>query len=327
MKTRYFWLILISLLVASSAIAIVQLGLSSAQPSEDQTQLSPVTPSVVTETDLDTQDINLPEANLNESLSPAAFENLTEQDGQLIITGRGQASAIVTIINNQKAILQSQVDRQGRWSAVIPARNNEIMDLSLRMLSEGGQSIPSDEVLFRVPLPPNTASEVALREPPPAWVLQTRSGRPSRIISSPFGALPSDGPFTLGPIDYDDLGAVIFTGTSRMPGRVRIYVDGNVIGDTQVQANGKWTYIRSDTLSVGRHDIVVELTSEGEAVARVAVVLRRLSPEMAQSADELFVHFEKMQWQLRRGLPGGGAQYTAIFAPNSEAALPVPGQN
>ena len=322
MKMRYVWMILAGLLVAIITFASLQ-GVLSFRASSEDTQT--ITSSVVR--DISDSVDNISNPDLSTSVVLASFESVVERRGLLSLQGRGQEGAILVIRNNANVISETQVDTAGRWQLQLPTRDNEIMDLDLSLRFEDRQSLPSDEMMFRVPLPLNLGGTLTTVTTPPALLLQTQAGKPSQIIQSPFGRVPTDGPLSIGPIDYDDLGAVIFTGASSLPGRVRIYASGNAIGDTQVQPDGTWTYIRSDTLSVGAHDITVELNVDGEVVARISIPFKRLSPEMAQSANELFVHFEANQWQLRRGLPGGGAQYTVIMAPDADTTLPVPGQN
>lgn len=147
----------------------------------------------------------------------------------------------------------------------------------------------------------------------PALVLLTSPGGASRILQSPFGGRGAEDILSLGPIEYDDLGAVIFSGLAERQGRVRIYIDGNVIGDTRVAPDGRWFYIRADTLAVGDYELVVELTPPNGESVELQQDFERMSPD--SETGPIFVKQDADRWQIRRQLKGGGAQYTTIFAP------------
>lgn len=256
------------------------------------------------------------EDDLNKAFKPASFETIFETDNMLLISGIAEPDTVISILDADKSLRQFKVNANGAWSTEIAVMPNEVMELTLNMFLESGTKIMSDETVYRVPLPIMAADQIEITAPP-ALLLITSPGGASRIVQSPFGALPSLGPLTLGPIDYDDLGGVIFSGRSNVSGRVRVYVDGNAIGDTRVASDGRWYYIRADTLAVGEYEISAELTPVEGTPVIITVPFERLSPTYAKSRDESLVKFEQTRWQLRRGLRGGGGQYTVILSPKS----------
>jgi len=325
---RFIWMFLIGLAVAIGFLGLTQfVDFRPAQPGADPDLGSAPLQA-------DAQDLSVA-SDLNSSIMPANFRTVVETGNSLGLNGTGEVGAIVSILNNNERLRQVRVNDNGIWSTSIDIVPDQIMEISLILFLETGGKIGSDETVFRVPLPltginidapraGSGAGEIPNISPPPALILVTAPGGPSRIVQSPFGSMPTDGPLSVGPIDYDDLGGVIFSGLSQRPGRVRIYANNSVIGDTGVGPTGRWFYIAGDTVSVGAYDISAELMTNDAVEARIVIPFERLSPALAQSDDDTFVKFEPMRWQLRRRLSGGGAQYTAIFAPSAAEALPVP---
>lgn len=275
----------------------------------------------VSKSGLSVQNVSL-QSDFNDNLQSMTFESVSEAEGILHLEGRAQPEENLWILNDNIVVSSLKSDALGYWKASIKVQKNEIMVFSLRMVLEDDLVINSSDILFHVPLPLKSYRH----SPPPSLLLLTRAGKNSHLWRSPFDETLADGILRFSTLEYDDLGGAIFSGTSQMPGRVRIYADGKAIGDTQVKGNGTWTYMRTDSFSIGRHEIGVELNVDGEVRARLQTAFERLSPQSALSADEVFVRFEPLNWQLRRGLAGGGVQYSVIFAPNVEAALPVPEQ-
>ncbi len=310
MNRRLIWLLITGFLLAVISFFFLQRIQSSPERVPDTTAST-----------------NISGSNLNEAYRPANFQTISQVGKEIRIAGTAEPGATVFVLNLSDILRQVQVTDDGKWAANIQVIENEIMEISLQLKLDSERIIQSDEILFRVPFPVplgDNAPENITRTLVPALVLLTSPGGASRILQSPFSPSGPLEPLRLGPIDYDDLGAVIFSGRASLQGRVRIYVNGNAIGDTRVAPDGRWFYIRADTLAVGTYDISVELTPPTGESIRISKAFERLSPDVSQSADETFVKFEPLRWQLRRGLKRGGAQYTTIFAPDEVSQLPVP---
>jgi len=204
----------------------------------------------------------------------------------------------------------------------VEADPDAIMVIEIVMFVEGGLNVRGDETVFRIPVPTQNNDEDTTANRA-ALIMVTAPGGPTRIVQTPFGGSPTDGPLTMGPIDYDDSGGVIFSGTTEEEGRIRIYAGPQRIGETRVGAGGRWNFIIG-SLPMGEYEIAAELIKSDGIKARVSVPFERLAPSRNSEASIVpDVRFEPFRWQVRRSLLGGGAQYTAIFAPQEAAALIV----
>lgn len=261
------------------------------------------------------------------AIRPPSFTSVSEIEGALRMSGVSEPSATIVLSQGGKRLGETKVDEDGIWSTALPITPRETQAVSLVMLMEDGTRVRSDETLFRIPqfeedidsTPAAVASAIVIPSPSfdvPTLILLTTPGGPSRIFKSPFGGLPISGPLSLGPIDYDDSGGAVFRGSSDRSGRIRLYANGIVIGDAPVQPDGQWFYIIAETLPRGSYDVVVALMEGTDEVTRITVPFEKMAfVKNDKPGGGLYVAFSDDRWQVRRDLLGGGAQYTALFAP------------
>jgi len=287
-------------------------------------------------------------------IAPTLFTDVAEfSDGvkkTLRLSGTAEPNSIVVILDNGERIRQIKSDDDGNWAVSLDAIDERPMVLEAILFNETGVTIRGDETVYRVvlPMPPSEDSEdtdaqeevvetevtevieadtllleESLPEPRPTLIMVSAPGAPSRIVKSPFGGSPTNGPLTMGPIDYDDAGGVIFSGTTTSEGRIRLYTNNSMIGETRVSASGRWNFIAGRILPRGEHDIRAELVSVAGVITEITVPFELLPPTQAKSTPVPLVEFEPFRWQVRRELLGGGFQTTVVFAPlEAEPIIP-----
>ncbi len=254
-----------------------------------------------------------------QTVTPIIVRSVSENSGELIISGTGLAEANVTVHNKGAEIGKLQVGETGNWSARFSVKSDEAFQIEFIQYSGKGAPIRSDETVFRIPPPP--LDQASIDQAPRALIMLTASAGPSRVFQSPFRGLPTSDGISMGAIDYDESGGVIFSGTSNIEGRVRIYANGTAIGETRVTPNGRWYFIAADTLPSGTYDIRAELITEAGKNSEVLVQFKRLTRRDGDASQLTEVFYEPYAWQMRRALYGGGNQYTAIFAPAEADAI------
>lgn len=269
--------------------------------------------------------------NPNQSVKPPVFRTILEQDNILFIRGTSAANSVVSILGNGVRRRQIRANEDGIWEAEIDVTADNILGLSLISFLTEDISINGDELLIRavlsrpeLPIDGNIVSEIdgdiVIGARPPALILLTAPGGPSRVIQSPFGSLPNREALTLGAIEYDDLGGVIFSGFASRAGRVRIFGDDILIGESRVSNDGRWFLIAADTLPLKDYNLRVQLQDANGTDTNLVVNIRRLQP--GQNAEQTpYIVFNENVWHVRRNLTGGGVQYTAILS--SDSLLPL----
>ena len=264
--------------------------------------------------------------NLNQSVHPAIFRSIIERDNLLILRGTAQPNVVVSILGNNERRGQVRANEDGIWDAEIDISEDQILSLSLTSFLDENVRVNGDELLLRIAHPASENEDVAdasadnnssaLIGTSQPLILLTAPGGPSRVIQTPFRQLPSRNALTLEAVEYDDLGGVIFSGFSSRAGRVRIYGDGELIGESGVGSNGRWYFIAAETLPESNYNLRVQLQEDNGLETNIEVNLRRLSPRQNIDSNP-FVAFNDTVWHVRRALHGGGVQYTAILSPDS----------
>lgn len=121
---------------------------------------------------------------------------------------------------------------------------------------------------------------------------------------------------------------------------VRIYVDGDNLGDIKADENGRWLYENNKTLKPGKYSIRVDQINEknGNVSARAEVpfVVEDLSPAdlvsdaSAPKISNVIIRRNDNLWTIAKRLYGDGARYTAIYQKNRDQirdpSLIFPGQ-
>jgi hypothetical protein len=276
-------------------------------------------------------------------VQPTVFTDIAEfRNGEktvLRISGSAEPNSVIIILNRNERQRQIRSDGNGVWRVSLEADDTQPMVIESVLFNEGGVTVRGDETIYRIVLPgqalpdPSTVeadetddegerSELdqnLIEETPisrPTLIMVSAPGGPTRIVKSPFGGSPTNGPLTMGPIDYDDAGGVIFSGTTSEEGRVRLYANNAAIGETRVGAGGRWNFIAGRMLPRGEYDVRAELIRPDAERVQVTVPFELLPPVSAQAPAGLpLVRFEPFRWQIRRELLGGGQQSTVIFAP------------
>ncbi len=269
----------------------------------------------------DTSEQNIGDNENLLTVKPVLIKSVSESENILSINGSGHPKIPVTFTNFGTAIAQVRSDEDGLWSVDLPVEPNEPMSIRLMEYISADTPVMADETIYRIPAP--MVDEASRDQSPPALIIATVPGKPSSVFQSPFRGLPTSGGITMGSIDYDESGGVIFSGTSAQPGRIRVFANNTAIGEGAVGPLGRWNIMSPDTLPAGQLEIGAAHITENGIQSQVQVPFERLTLGRGDRSQALEVFYMPFSWQVRRRLVGGGHQYTAIFAPReAEAIIP-----
>lgn len=270
-----------------------------------------------------------PAGDIKIGVQPASFQQITEiRDGalnRLNISGDAEPGAVIILTNRGERLRQVRVDELGQWGVTLNMEPGPMVLEAQLYTDENRAGIRSQETIFRLPAPESEDLDAAKSETS-ALIMVTAPGSPSRIIQSPFDGMPTTGPLGLSVVDYDYSGGIIITGTSSVPGRIRIFAQDAVIGETGIGVSGRWNFIAGRILRRGEVEIRAELiAAQGIPNAptgptSISVPFNFLPPLREDETDgsgALSVSFDPLQWQIRRTLIGGGGQSTVIFSPDA----------
>lgn len=276
-----------------------------------------------------------PEIQTVIGVEPASFQDIRElregTSNRLRLSGRGEAGGVVVITNRGERRRQVRINDTGQWEVSIDIESGPMVLEAQLYVTEDTPGIRSEETVFRLPVTETETetADLALQTEAfetSALILVTAPGGPSRVIQSPFGGSPTSGPLSLSVLDYDSTGGIIITGMSSVPGRVRFYAKGTVIGETGIGVGGRWNFIAGRMLPPTNITLTAELipapggtSDEPLERSRVSIPFNFIPPLKEENTDgsgAISVTVEPQYWQVRRTLIGGGGQSTVIYGPN-----------
>lgn len=255
------------------------------------------------------------ERDVGETAEPAlpSFDIVrVDRTGYAVIAGRAKPGSEVTIYANDEELATTRAEPDGSW---VVATDTPLdagpVELSLSMTTPDGSTIRSeDTILIYVPE----------REGDLPLVLRTTPGGATEVLQEPREAGEGLGPLSLDVIDYDDTGAVIFSGRAE-PGRVvQLFINRQLLGQTAANADGRWTIAPEAQIAPGVYQLlVIQLDEDGRPAYAIELPFERASADQIQLRDgKVIVQPGNSLWRIARRAYGRGAQYTIIYEANED---------
>lgn len=243
------------------------------------------------------------------AVTPASVQTVNESANKFIVSGTGVEGAGISLLEKNNVIANSKIDGEGNW--VLSFENAPLEDnvkLDVLMATPDGRQVRSDQSLFIIRDNEN-----------PSLVLLTAPGENSRVLLSPFKTFPSELGYELEAIDYDNSGGVIFSGKAANPAKVKIYANENLVGESRVDRNGRWTLIFGSIMSLGEYNISAEFVpDDGSEPIKLTLPFSRIEPMfVAEGSPKIYVLNQPGRIQIGRALYGGGYQYTTVYSPDA----------
>ncbi len=237
-------------------------------------------------------------------------------DGGIVMAGQAEPGSKVTVKRGDAVIAETEADQRGAWVAV-PATRLEpgSGELTLSARNGAGQVRTAETtVVILVP----AATDRPQSSAPPLALLSTPAA-PSRLLQEPPGGARS-GKLGLGTVDYDDNGAIRFSGTAPPGATVRVYIDNAAVGDSVADVQGQWALSPDTRLASGLHRLRLDqLNARGRVANRVELPFEREVLAAAQvGPGQVVVQPGQNLWRLARRAYGMGLRYTVIYAANRD---------
>ncbi len=264
---------------------------------------------------------NTSAAAASDAVKPSFDIVRVSPDGGLVVAGQAEPKSTITVKRGDAVVAEVTADARGAWVAVPPGRLEPGSgELTLASRNGAGEVRNAETTaVIVVPSPPGTASSRAPQPSaaPPLAVLTTPAA-PSRLLQAP-GSTPA-GKLGLATVDYDDAGAIHFSGTAPPATTVRVYVDNSAVGDASADVHGEWRLSPDRAVSPGLHRLRVdEIDSSGRVAGRLEVPFARESLALSQVAPgKVVVQPGQNLWRLARRVYGTGLRYTVIYAANRD---------
>ena len=276
-------------------------------------------------------------------------------EGGTVIAGRAAAGSEVVVFDGDRVVARAMADRYGTFVA-LPAAPLPVGGRELTLVARGalgGAEVRGEESVVVVVPGAGQASGA-----PVVALLDSRGG--ARLLQEPDGArqdgAKQDGTkqggarqdgakraaLSLDVVDYDDKGAVRFSGRAAAGVAVRVYVDNGVVGDARADGAGRWGLVPGEPIAEGVHTLRADAVDGGGRVtARVELPFQRAAVSLVQARGQpgtrsgagrgqVVVQPGQNLWQLARAAYGSGVRYTVIYQANQgqirDPRLIYPGQ-
>jgi nucleoid-associated protein YgaU len=291
-----------------------------------------------------------------EEAAPAApsFDIVrVEPTGEAVIAGRAPRGSRVQVLSNDEVVAETSADEAGNWVALPerPLRPGD-HDLTLRAVDEAGGAAQSDQhVAVAVPDAPGEEVVAVLAAPgQPSEILAAPGGQEPRATGEPpqkleamatAGEVAERRPPVLSVDAVEAEGRTMFIAGAGDPGAlVRVYVDGELLGEAEAGTGGRWLVEATRPLEEGevtvRADQLKTGTAQVEARAEVPFVRRldmaalvpaaRAGSGAGDSAEgeelpqpgAVIIRRGDNLWTISRRTYGRGVRYTTIYQANHE---------
>lgn len=235
-----------------------------------------------------------------------------DRSGYAVIAGRAIPGADVTIYANEEELASTVAERDGSWViATDTPLDAGPVELSLSMTTDDGLTIRSEQtILIYVPE----------REGDAPLVLRTTPGGATEVLQDPRDMPEGLGPLTLDVIDYDDSGAVIFSGRAEPNRMVQLFINRQMLGQAPSTDEGRWTIAPEAQIAPGVYQLlVIQLDENGRPAYAIELPFERASADQIELRDgKVIVQPGNSLWRIARRAYGRGAQYTIIYEANQD---------
>jgi len=286
-------------------------------------------------------------------LSQPSFDVVrVDPEGNTVIAGKALPNATVRIMDGDRQIGEVKADDKGDWVflpeeklpsgssiltletpaegesearksgnavvVVIPKKGKDIAGRAnteaqkpLAMVVPREQAPSKPTKILQAPAPAaEAADEVAKADPEPAATAQ----------SFPETAASGSAGVSLDVIDYDEKGAVVFSGRTEPETDVQIYVDNKLAARARSGADGSWSVKPEENIEAGTHQVRVDKVSpDGQVLARIELPFVRAVPFTGLPEDSVvIIQPGNNLWRIASRVYGSGVRYTEIYQANSD---------
>ena len=247
-------------------------------------------------------------------------------DGSAVIAGRAEPGARVIVHDGERTIGEATADQNGEFVMSPSTRLGPGgRELTLTAREADGHEVRGPEsVVVIVPVPERSATSTASQSPeastsePALAMLVPQGDAPTRLLQMPIANRKQG--LGLNTVDYDDKGAIRFSGSAKPSASVRVYVDNKPVGEASVDAFGQWTLTPLGPMQPGVHQLRVDqLRGNGRVQQRVELPFQRVAASFkGVPPGKMVVQPGQNLWRIARQTYGSGVRYTVIFLANRE---------
>ncbi|MBL4667389.1 MAG: LysM peptidoglycan-binding domain-containing protein, partial [Sneathiella sp.] len=262
----------------------------------------------------------------------------------LLVAGRAEPTAKVTILASGKVIGTAFASQRGEWVFVTsePLAPGA-QEINVTAINPDNREVETPRmVIMQIP---DCSKEIKDRAPalavlaPKAAEDETEvAKRVTRLLQmpEPVGNVAAAKDLSVGSIDYNNQGNVALSGRGTPGNDVQVYLKNKHIGTSTVDKKGNWELTPEKEIAPGNYNLRADqLDQKGEVISRVEIPFHRAPAEdviLAKGGLEIraIVQPGNSLWRIARRMYGDGTEYTLIYQANEsqikDPDLIYPGQ-
>lgn len=283
-------------------------------------------------------------AEIAPMLAPSFDVVRVDKNCGLLVAGRAEPTAQVTIYANGNPLGSAYASRRGEWVFLATDPLPEgAQEINAKALNPNKRIVETARmVIMQVPdctkKEEERAPALAVLAPKETDNKTEIENRVSKLlqIPEPKGNVEGAKDLTVGSIDYDNKGNVALAGKGKPGTDVQVYLKNKHIGEAEVDEKGDWKLIPKKEIAPGTYDLRADqVDDEGKVVSRIEIPFQREAAEdviLAKGGLEIraVVQPGNSLWRIARRMYGEGTQYTLIYQANEnqikDPDLIYPGQ-
>lgn len=291
-----------------------------------------------------------PEPVLPEPVLPSFDVVRIDPNGDAVIAGRAEPGSTVTILDGGADLGIVPSDGRGEW-VYLPTEpltpgphelklKSELADGTILhgtgtvvlVVPKPGQDIAGREAEEEEPqtplvvlIPDETPGAEVIQAPPTdkpddSTTQAATADVPSTTATAePDGVQSDDGALSVETIDYDPSGNISIAGKGPKSATVIAYLDNAPIGESAVDADGKWRINPNREVAPGVYTMRLDAVRDETVTARLEIPFSRAAPLTDLSGDAfIVVQPGNSLWRIARRTLGDGYSYTIIYEANSD---------
>ncbi len=253
-----------------------------------------------------------PTATADQFISPtlglkASFDIIrVEEDGSMIVAGKGQIGAVVSLMDGESVLTEITVNEDGEW-VYIPSEPLAVGMHEIWLRDDSMNSRETSEVVVvDVPEPKNADQVIA--------VMMSSDAGEVNVLQSPTSQVETE--VDIRSINYVNE-AFVVQGTVRETGRINVYVDNLFLGNISAQTK-EWSLRVPRILESGRQYLIRadKLDLNGKVVARVEVPFEIEKGIESDQRRHIRIVKGDCLWKIAKHLYGTGFAYVTIYQAN-----------
>lgn len=266
--------------------------------------------------------VNKPASPLTQILPTFDVVRVTPE-GETVIVGRTDPGMKVSILDGDRILGTVTADKRGQWvfvpEKVLPPGAHQ---LRLKVNRRGEPALFSDDdVVVFVPDPETSIAGDGVDKKGRALALRlSRSGEGSAALLQSPNAGHNAHSVRIDALDYNALGRVRVFGRATPGARVKVWLDGVVLGEIVADGKGTWQLNVDQIIKPGDYTLRAESTdAAGATIAQTDVPLTAAPADPnEQEPRVLIVEPGQNLWRIARYVYGSGPAYTYIYGANRD---------